>query len=127
QEKKSLHIAYAVDKNYYKYTSVSILSIIENNTNIDFTFHIIYMNDLPEEDKIKMEDFRKQYSLDIKQYKILSNCLDKFYNFSKETHFNEAIYLRLFIAEKVQGITDSVLYIDTDVFCFNKIDEILKI
>lgn len=66
---ESIHICYGIDNNFVRGSITSIASIIKNNPNKHFSFHIIISN-LTNYSKSMFEILAKQYSLNIYIYEI---------------------------------------------------------
>lgn len=116
-----LNIAFAVDQNYLKPCGVSIFSILKNNPNINFDFHIFtnYFDSFGFDELLeKFKNFR------VHVYKINTSYFD---SLQTTGHFTTAIYYRLSIASILKDNVEKYLYLDADILCFSKLDELLSI
>ncbi len=116
-----LNIAFAIDQNYLKPCGVCIFSILKNNPNINFDFHIFtnYFNSFGFDELLrKFGNFR------IHIYKINTSYFD---GLQTTGHFTTAIYYRLSIASILKNKIEKYLYLDADILCFSKLDELLDV
>lgn len=87
---ESIHICYGIDNNFVRGSITSIASIIKNNPNKHFSFHIIISN-LTNYSKSMFEILAKQYSLNIYIYEIDINIIAKIVNLGR---FQISLYYR---------------------------------
>lgn len=114
-----LNIAYGVDSNYLDWVGVSITSVVIHNT-IDIDYHIVadeYNSSFLERIALLAEKYRLKISL----YLINAECLD---NLPSTKIWSRAMYFRLFAFELFSNKLDKLLYLDADVFCKGKLDEV---
>ncbi|AOA57465.1 glycosyltransferase family 8 protein [Acinetobacter larvae] len=117
----NLNIAFAIDKNYLKPCGILIFSILKNNPHIKFDFHI-FTNYF---DSFGFDELLKQYSnFRIHVYIVNTSYFD---NLQTTGHFTTAIYYRLSIAHILKSKVDQYLYLDSDILCFGKMDDLLQI
>ncbi|MCT4709906.1 lipopolysaccharide 1,2-glucosyltransferase [Enterobacteriaceae bacterium H11S18] len=114
-----LNIAYGVDRNYLDGVGVSITSIVMHN-DVPVTFHII----ADEYDKgflDKIEKLAIQFKISIHLYLINALGLEIL---PRTKVWSRAMYFRLFAFEFLSQKVDKLLYLDADVVCKGKIDEL---
>lgn len=119
QAECALNIAYGVDRNYLDWVGVSITSVVINN-NIRIDYHIIadeYDNSFLEH----IESLAKKYQIKISLYLINAKCLD---SLPRTKIWSRAMYFRLFAFENFSQKLDKLLYLDADIFCIGKLDEL---
>lgn len=111
-EGDTLHIAFAVDENYMKPAGVMISSIIKNNPNGHFYFHIFTTS-------IKKDDVHRLKKLENDSCSLCIRFFDETVFSQLQTLQNLPIsmYYRLVIPFALRSITDSVLYLDSDMLC----------
>lgn len=107
-KKKTLNVAYSFDDGYAQHAAVSIISLLENNRDIEeITIHII-TNSLSKENVSRIEQIVRQYERTI-HYIDLHKLTDRL---KIETKFNRSAYGRIFL-DSLSGI-ERILYIDSD-------------
>ncbi|GFN46889.1 glycosyltransferase [Candidatus Regiella insecticola] len=118
QNKKKLDIAYGVDKKYLFASGISITSILLNNDNSSFSFHV-FTDFLDVENESKFKKLAKNRCADITLH--LIDC-KKLKNLPCSERFNYSAYIRLIIAGQLCGSKDKILYLDADIFCNGSIE-----
>jgi len=117
-----MHIAFCTDKHYASYTGVAMTSIILNNLGNAIFFHLFHIG-LNEDDKNKFILIQKMYM----------NVEIKFYDLSSESridsmkinhYYTKAVYLRWYIAEKIDLQVKRILYLDGDILCLGDLKEL---
>lgn len=123
--KNEFHIAFGVDTIYAPKMCVTIASILENNKNNNIIFHVIY-NDLSDKviDEIKKSMLTLQAEINFHFIDVDLSIFPKFSNFS---HITSGAFLRFFIPELLQGLTDRALYLDADIICINNISDLFHL
>lgn len=105
---KVLNIAYSFDDGYAQHAGISILSLLENNQDIDHIVFYIITNALSKENRNRIETIIKQYN---REFHYLD--LDKLTSDLKiSTNFNRSAYGRIFLADVV--LDDYIIYVDSD-------------
>lgn len=118
------HVLYTADHSYFPHMMTSVCSLLENNTDSDFTIHVI-------EDHFTEEDFQKLYRL----FSIYSNSNLKVYQIEKvlrsiyQYHIpkwrnTDVASARLFSNEVIDGV-DKILYLDCDTIVVGSIQSLL--
>lgn len=120
---ESIHICYGIDNNFVRGSITSIASIIKNNPNKHFSFHIIISN-LTNYSKSMFEILAKQYSLNIYIYEIDINIIAKIVNLGR---FQISLYYRFIFPLILKDTTNKCIYIDADIVCLNNADELFNI
>lgn len=116
-----LNFVFAIDKNYLKPCGILIFSILKNNPTIKFDFHI-FTNFF---DDFGFNELLKSYpNFRLHVYKINTSYFDEL---QTTGHFTTAIYYRLSIAEILKNKVDTYLYLDSDILCFSKVDDLINI
>ncbi|MGP1924497.1 MAG: glycosyltransferase [Arsenophonus sp. NEOnobi-MAG3] len=107
------NIGYGVDKNFLFGTGVSITSILINNKDMNFHFHI-FTDFFDDEQKILFLQLAKLNNTIITIYLIKDENLKKL----PTNHcWSYAIYFRLIIADYFNNKIKNILYLDSDIFC----------
>lgn len=116
------NIAYGTDENYQMGAAISIVSILEYNKKRQhaYCFHI-FTNVISEEYKKRLKTISEQFNATIELYKVDEKILEKL---PVSAIWPLSIYYRLlafdYLSEKIQ----SLLYLDSDIICKNKIIEL---
>ncbi|GFN46890.1 lipopolysaccharide 1,3-galactosyltransferase [Candidatus Regiella insecticola] len=118
QNKKKLDIAYGVDEKYLFASGISITSILLNNDNSAFAFHV-FTDFLDSENESKFKKLAKNRCADIILY--LIDC-KKLKNLPCSERLNYSTYIRFIIADQLCGSKDKILYLDADIFCNGSIE-----
>ncbi|MEX0398169.1 lipopolysaccharide 1,3-galactosyltransferase [Providencia rettgeri] len=119
--KKKFNVAYGADKNFLFGTGVSIVSVLLNNKDINFHFHV-FTDFLSDKDIQLFSQISKQYKTCVTLHTLNMDILKKLPTNQVWSH---AIYFRLIIADYFYKKCDKVLYLDSDVVCTGSI-QILK-
>jgi lipopolysaccharide biosynthesis glycosyltransferase len=117
------HIAFGVDANFVRPMGVTITSLLMNNRDENFIFHI-FVNSIQEVDVDRLKELVTSYNTTINLYYIDKSVFDQM---PTNWHCSHAIYNRFLLAKGLYGIADRVLYIDADIVCVGKIRELLDI
>jgi lipopolysaccharide biosynthesis glycosyltransferase len=115
------HIAYCFDDNYAMPAGLSLMSVIENNPQMNITFHL-FVNGLSEANISKFKGLAKDLNCEIICYIINNN-----FSINSDTlvlGISVATCLRFIVPEIVGTITEKVLYLDCDTLCVGKLDEL---
>lgn len=112
-----IHIVFCIDNNYAQHLGATITSIIINNSEQSFYFHIICDNlDISNMDKFK--ELYIRYRRHIKLY-FIDNKLFRTFKVSK--HASPANYFRLLIPYVISEKIQKILYLDADVIVTNNL------
>ena len=125
QERKPtmLEIVFTVDKNYIQHLGVAVISLLENNKNLNLRLTIIH-GGIDNVDQGKIKNIAARYNTEVKFIFVNDFLFEKFViNY----HFTKANYYRLFIPELLDNDIDKVLYLDSDIVVNKKIDDLFKI
>ncbi|MDF7671504.1 glycosyltransferase [Orbaceae bacterium ESL0721] len=120
--KNTKHIALTFDDNYAMPAGITIYSIIQNNPNLNFHFHLIISN-------ISEENIDKFTTL------VNKNISISFYNINTNFKINNDTLIerlppiscaRFIIPLLVNNLTDKVLYIDSDIICAGSLEALFN-
>ena len=115
-----MNIAFSSDNNYAPYLSISILSILKKNKDIEIHFYILDFG-IKENNKKIIEDIIKIYN---KKIKFIPISEKDFSNFPITIYYiSSATYARLNIAEYIPNI-DKLIYIDVDTLTNGSLKEL---
>lgn len=119
-----INVCYSTNENFAKYTAVSIVSLLENNSSSEIFVHILY-SDLNKNTILKLIKFENIYN----NAKIVFHKIDeaRFEKFGLViAHTTKETYFRYLIAEVLSEI-DRVLYLDGDTVVNGDISDLFKI
>lgn len=118
------HIAFGSDVHYIKSMGVTISSIIMNNPEQRFVFHIL-IDQINDDDLKKYKDIIQLYPyIQIILYYVDVSVFKKL---PMNNLWAYAMYYRFIVPHLLSGIADKVLYLDADILCVNKLEELYKI
>ncbi len=119
---KPVHIAFAVDQKFINYAGISIYSILKNNCNKEIIFHIFTP-------LLENKNFHEFKNLEFKNFSLHIHEIDTtiFDNLPSSLEITTAMYYRLVIPEFLYNITEKVLYLDSDILCFNNFGNLFEI
>lgn len=108
-----MHIAFNVNDAYFRQAAVAIISVLENNKNKNFTFHI-FTDAYEQESAGKLKLIAEKYNIKLCIYAIDMNILAGFH--IKVKRFLRVTYLRLIMPKILKDI-NYFLYMDADMVC----------
>lgn len=118
---KKINVVFATDQNYIAHLTVAILSLLENNRDIEFTIYIIN-GGIEERLYKKLLTVTCNYKCKIINAEISD---DVFNNLVISNHFTKANYYRLLIPKIVND--HKTLYLDADLIVNGSIKELYEI
>lgn len=116
------YVAFGVDDRYVPKMCATIVSIVENNRQTAFVFNV-FTNEISDVNRKKLVLMEKRIGHKITVFPIDLSKVN-LPDVSALSYFSPAIFLRLYIAEKLSGQTDRVLYLDADILCNGDISEL---
>lgn len=121
---KPMHVAFNINDSFFMQTGVAITSILENNKEKSFWFHI-FCDGVSDENKDKVRQTMEKYSMKCSIYIMDMEPFQAFH--IKTRHFSRVTYLRSIMPKILKGLTDRYLYMDADMICTGDISEIERI
>ncbi|AFJ48930.1 lipopolysaccharide 1,3-galactosyltransferase [Shimwellia blattae DSM 4481 = NBRC 105725] len=122
-KKESFHIAYGIDKNFLFGCGVSIASVLMNNREMDFVFHV-FIDQLSTDDVQTFSQLAKSYKTCIQLH--IVNC-EKLKSFPTTKNWSVAMYFRFIIGDYFIGSQKVILYLDADIVCKGDISGLVNI
>jgi lipopolysaccharide biosynthesis glycosyltransferase len=119
----TVHIAFGVDTHYFRGMGVAMISIIENNPEIDLVFHVFAFK-VSDNDRRRLREIEVQRSVAVNIHVIDPAVFGDYAKFPSFAQYSAAIFTRLLIPGLLQGVTDKVLYLDADILCLGSIAEL---
>lgn len=120
-KKEILNIAYSFDDGYAQHAAVSILSLLENNKDIEDIVIYIITNSLSEENISRIEHIAKQYKRSV-HYIDLYKLTERL---KIETNFNRSAYGRIFLDSLAD--VDRIVYVDSDTVINGSLKELMTL
>ena len=120
----SFHIAFCVDNNYCRAMGATITSIIANNPGRHFTFHVLSF-ELSDEHQKRLKRLDEMYPVRTCLHLLDLASFSQFSRFLGHSHYSLSIFTRLMIPTVLRGQTERVLYLDADILCVGKLDEMI--
>ncbi|MQR00165.1 glycosyltransferase family 8 protein [Glaciimonas soli] len=121
-----LHVAFGADGDYFLGMGVAIVSVLENNRNVSFIFHV-FTPAMTEENQRKLREIEATYQTVIDVKIIDPSIFNEFADFPSIGQYSPSIFTRLVIPAALQGVTDKVLYLDADIICQGSIEGLQSI
>lgn len=122
--KPSFHIAFCVDNQYFRAMGGTIASIIAHNPDQHFTFHVLTLEASADHQQ-RLKQLETMYDVSTQLHLLDLASFTQFAHFIGHTHYSLSIFTRLVIPSVLQGQTDRVLYLDADILCVNRMDEMV--
>ncbi len=117
--KKQLAIALNTDNNFLMQVGVVLTSILEQNKNINFQFHV-FASEITDYHLQNFEKTSVKYNCDI--YIHIMN-MEPFSGFHiKHPRFNRVAYIRLYMPKVMKQYCSHFAYIDADMLCIGDMD-----
>lgn len=114
------NVAYASDQNYAKHVGISLISLLENNKNLENIHIYIIEDNISEELKEKLVSIVNRYKRELTFLKCNKLCE----NLDVKVNFPKAAFSRLFL-DKIDEI-DKILYLDSDTIINSSIKELYE-
>lgn len=121
---KPMHIAFNINDGFFMQTGVAITSILENNKEKSFWFHI-FCDGVGSENQDKVRQTMEKYNTKCTIYIMDMEPFQAFH--IKTRHFSRVTYLRSVMPKILKGLTDRYLYMDADMICTGDISEVENI
>lgn len=120
------HIAFCVDRGYFLSMGATIVSIIKNNPNVKFVFHVMTFA-MPDADRSRLEDLERKFNVRVIPHVIDQDIFKQFSHLIKYSHYSLSTFTRLIVPNILKGVTSRVLYLDADILCVGKINELIEL
>ena len=114
-----ISVVYSTDENYVRYCATSILSLLENSTDIGKIY--IIDNKIKIESKKKLNDMISRFNVNIVYIPIDSIV----YDLEKNNDFSISSYARLLMQREI--VEDKIIYIDCDTIVVDNIAKLWNI
>ena len=123
-KREKIHIFYACDENFLKYTTVSIVSLMENASK-EYFYHIHIMHSGIKEEAKKLIQSLENTNFKIEFDDVTAYLLSLKDKLPIRDYFTMTTYYRIFIAEMYPGVKKAI-YIDSDTVIQGDISELYR-
>lgn len=117
------NIAYGIDENFLFGCGVSIASVLMHNKNMHFVFHV-FIDSISNENMLRFKQLAERYKTCIHIHIVDCKTL---YSLPTTKNWSVAMYFRFIIADYFAGQVERVLYLDADIICKGKLEELTTI
>lgn len=122
----TFHIAFCVDNQYCRPMGATIASIIAHNPDQHFTFHVLSL-ELSDDHQRRLRQLEQMYPVSTRLHLLDLAEFSRFSHFLGHSHYSLSIFTRLVIPDVLRGQTERVLYLDADILCVGKLDEMIAL
>lgn len=122
--KRLLHVVFNIDSSFCRPLGVTIVSILENSSDLDFSLHI-FMDTISEKDSKRLSLIAQKYCVNIYIYIMHMDAFEGFH--IKKARFKKVCYFRLYMNKLLKNITDRFLYLDADLICLRSLSPFLEV
>lgn len=118
-----LHICFGLDQNFLFGCGISITSILINNKQSNFVFHL-FIDNVTDEQTLKFQQLAESYQTSIEIHIINSERLQ---SFPTTKNWSIATYFRFIIGDYFINREERILYMDADIMCKGDISELFTL
>jgi len=121
--KQKLSLVFTIDENFVRHFSVALVSVLENNKDLDLNVFVIH--DIQDTGKLKevIGIFKQKYDFNIQLLSLDNSVLE---NFKVSLHLSKAVYFRLFLSEILPSNLDKILFLDSDLVVTGSLRELAE-
>lgn len=117
-DKNSCHICYNVNDSYFKIMGSSIVSILDNNKDLNFIIHI-FTDGYTLENERKVKELARKWNCCCILYTLNMQPFENFH--IKVKRFSGITYGRIYMPEILKHVTSRYIYIDSDTMCISSL------
>lgn len=115
------HVVFCVDDRYFRCMGATIASLIENNRQRRFAFHVLATK-VNDDNRQRFARLGQQPGISTHLHLLDAALFERFEQYTKSSYYSSAIFARLVIPDILKTVTDRVLYLDADILCVGSID-----
>jgi lipopolysaccharide biosynthesis glycosyltransferase len=119
----SFHIAFCVDNHYFRSMGATIASVIANNPQRRFTFHVFAFA-IPDAQCRRLDTLEQNPNITVRRHVVDQAVFSEFSEMIRCSYYSLSTFTRLVIPSLLKDVTDKVLYLDADMLCVGNIDEL---
>lgn len=120
----AFHVAYNVNDKFIHIMGASIVSILENNKEQRFVFHI-FVDGCSEDNLRKIEELAKRWKCQCNVYVFNMKPFEDFH--IKVARFVRITYGRLYMPKVLQNVTSRFIYVDADAMCVRSLKNLWEL
>ncbi len=120
----AMHICFNLDCKYFPQLGVTVTSVLENNKNIHFVFHI-FIDKVKDADIERIKQVVEKYKCDFYIYIMEMTPFAHFHMRNKR--FSHVAYFRIYMPKILRSFTKRYLYMDTDMICVSSLQPFFNI
>jgi UDP-glucose:(glucosyl)LPS alpha-1,3-glucosyltransferase len=120
------HIAFCVDDRYIPRMGATIASIADNNAGMNFIFHVFAFS-ISDENRRRIAELERRFGVTAMIHLVDPEQFREFHHFIKSSYYSAATFTRLVVPKVLGGIAEKVLYLDADILCAGRIDELQRL
>ena len=115
-ERDTISISFSVSDNYAQHLAVVIASVLVNNPDSNFVFHVLHRNVTPESER-KVKELEAMYpNCRVEFHQIDASRFEKFHVPAELEHVTQEMYYRYILPEVLKDEARTI-YSDVDVLC----------
>lgn len=119
--KEIIHICYNVNDKFIPVMGASLISVIENNQDVNIVFHI-FTDGYSEENERYIKEVAEQFHCVCNLYKLNMKPFQGYH--IKVERFSRITYARTVMAKLLHGTAKRFIYIDADAMCIASLKEL---
>lgn len=119
-----MNVLYASDNNYAEIMGISILSLLENNSDMEDIRIYIINDNISEDNCQKIENIFLKYNRELPKWKKVKGINEALQMEVYEDRFSQTQFARLFLEEIVDDSDDRILYLDCDTIVNGSLNEL---
>ena len=120
----TFHIAFCVDNHYFRSMGATITSVIANNPDTHFTFHVLAF-DVTDQHRERLLELEQRFNVRTRLHIVDPDSFSELRHFIEHSYYSLSIFSRLIIPALLRDEADKVLYLDADILCVGKLDELI--
>jgi len=119
------HVVFCVDDRYFRCMGATISSLIDNNRQRRFAFHVLATK-VNDDNRRRFASLGEQPGISTHLHLLDASLFERFEQYTKSSYYSSAIFARLVIPDILKSVTDRVLYLDADILCVGSIDALAQ-
>lgn len=124
RQDNTFHIAFCVDNNYFRSMGATIASIVANNPGTQFTFHVLAF-EVAGRHRASLLELARRFNVRTQLHIIEPATFSELRHFIAHSYYSLAIFSRLLVPAVLTGVASRVLYLDADILCVGRLDELI--
>lgn len=119
------HVVFCVDDRYFRCMGATISSLIDNNRQRRFAFHVLATK-VNDDNRRRFASLGEQPGISTHLHLLDASLFERFEQYTKSSYYSSSIFARLVIPDILKSVTDRVLYLDADILCVGSIDALAQ-